>query len=55
MYDVSRELFNGIRSVYVNSLVCVRAKGGESEGFLKLVVMYDKDASCTLGLCTRMR
>ena len=25
------KLFNGIKSVYVNSLACVRVKGGESE------------------------
>ena len=27
------ELLNGIKSMYVNSLVCVRVKGGEIEGF----------------------
>ena len=28
MYDVGGKLFNGIRSVYVNSLDCARVKGG---------------------------
>ena len=29
MYDGGGKLLNGIKSMYVNSLVCVRAKGGE--------------------------
>ena len=33
MYDVSGNLLNVIRSIYVNSLVCVRVKGGESVAF----------------------
>ena len=33
MYDVSSKLLNGIKSMYVNSLACVRVKGGESECF----------------------
>ena len=33
MYDVGGKLLNGIKSMYVNSLVCVRVKGGEIEGF----------------------
>ena len=33
MYDVGGILLNGIKSVYVNSLACVRVKGGESECF----------------------
>ena len=33
MYDVGGKLLNGIKSIYVNSLACVRVKGGESEGF----------------------
>ena len=34
MYDVGGKLMNGIKSMYVNSLVaCVRVKGGEFEGF----------------------
>ena len=33
MYDVGGKLFNGIKIMYVNSLVCVRVKGGESEYF----------------------
>ena len=33
MYDVSGKLLSGIESVCVNSLVCVRVKGGESVCF----------------------
>ena len=33
MYDVGGKLLNGIKSMYVNSLTCVRVKGGESEYF----------------------
>ena len=33
MYDLGGELFNGIKSVYVNSLACVRVKGCERECF----------------------
>ena len=33
MYDVGGKLLNGIKSMYVNRLTCVRAKGGESECF----------------------
>ena len=33
MYDVGGKLLNGIKSMYVNSLACVRVKGGESGGF----------------------
>ena len=33
MYDVGGKLMNGIKSIYVNSLVCVRVKGYESECF----------------------
>ena len=33
MYNVGGKLMNGIKSVYVNSLPCVRAKGGGNEGF----------------------
>ena len=33
MYDVGDKLLNGIKSMYVNSLACVRVKGGESECF----------------------
>ena len=29
MYDVGGKLFNGIKSKYINSLACVRVKGGE--------------------------
>ena len=33
MYDVDDKLLNGIKSLYVNSLACVRVKGSESECF----------------------
>ena len=33
MYDVVGKLLNGINSMYVNSLTCVRVKRGESEYF----------------------
>ena len=33
MYDVGGKLLNGITSMYVNSLSCVRVKGGEIEYF----------------------
>ena len=33
MYDVGGKLLNGIKSMYVNSLACVKVKGGESECF----------------------
>ena len=33
MYDVGGKLLNGIKSVYANSLACVRVKGCESECF----------------------
>ena len=33
MYDVGDKLLNGIRSIHVNSLAYVRAKGGESKCF----------------------
>ena len=33
MYDVGGKLFNGIKSMYVGSLACVRVKEGESERF----------------------
>ena len=32
-YGVGRKLLNGINSMYVNSLACVRLKEGESECF----------------------
>ena len=31
MYDVGDKLLNGIKTIYVNILVCVRVKGSESE------------------------
>ena len=33
MYDMGGKLLNGIKSMYINSLACVRVKGGESECF----------------------
>ena len=33
MYNLDGKLFNGIKSLYVNSLACVRVKGCESECF----------------------
>ena len=33
MYDGGGKLLNEIKSLYVNSLACVRVKGGESECF----------------------
>ena len=33
MYNVYGKLFNGIKSMYANSLACVRVKGGESKWF----------------------
>ena len=33
MYDLGVKLLNGIKSMYINSLACVRVKRGESEGF----------------------
>ena len=34
MYDLGGKLSNGIKSIYVNSLACVRVKGSESECFM---------------------
>ena len=33
MYAVYGKLLNGIKSMHVNSLACIRIKGGESEHF----------------------
>ena len=33
MYDVGDKLLRGIISMYVNSLACVRIKGGENKCF----------------------
>ena len=33
MYDVGGKLLSGIKSIYVDSLACVRVKGIESDGF----------------------
>ena len=33
MYDVGGKLLNGIKSIYVNNLACVRVKGSESKCF----------------------
>ena len=32
-YNTGGKLFNGIKCMYVNSVGCVRVKGGESECF----------------------
>ena len=34
MYDVGCKFLNGIKSMYVNSLACVRVKVGKSECFM---------------------
>ena len=31
MYDVRDKLLGGIKNMYIDSLTCVRVKGGESE------------------------
>ena len=31
MYDVGDKLLNGIKSMYLNSLACIRVKGSENE------------------------
>ena len=33
MYDLSGKQLKGIKSMYVNSLACVRVKGGENKCF----------------------
>ena len=33
MHDVGGKLLNGLKSIYVNSLACVRVKGGKSDCF----------------------
>ena len=33
MYDVGGKLLNRIKSMYVNSIACVKLKGGESQCF----------------------
>ena len=33
MYDVGGKLLNGIKKIYVNSLTCIKVKGGESNRF----------------------
>ena len=33
MYDVGGKLMNGIKSIYVNSIACVKVKGDDSECF----------------------
>ena len=33
MYDVGGKLLDGIKSMYVNSLACVKLKGSDSKGF----------------------
>ena len=49
MYDVGGKLLNGIKSIYVNSLACVRIKGGESECFrINSGVLYPLGSSMYL-------
>ena len=36
MYDVGGKLLNGIKSMNVNILLCIRVKGGKSEFFLNI-------------------
>ena len=38
MYDVHGKLLNGIKSMYVKSLVCVKVKGGETVCLGSIVV-----------------
>ena len=38
MYDEDSKLLNDIKSMYVNSLPCVRVKGGKGECFRIIVV-----------------
>ena len=33
MYDVGGKLLSRIRSIYIDSLACVRVKGGENQKF----------------------
>ena len=40
MYGVGGKLLNGIKSIYINSLACVRVKGGESECFKSIVLCH---------------
>ena len=47
MYDVGSILFSGIKSMYADSLACVRVKGGESEQFK--IVGSDRGVSYLLG------
>ena len=44
MYDVGGKLLDGIKSMHINSLACVRVKGDKSEGF-----RIDSGLSCPLG------
>ena len=47
MYDVGGKLTNGIKSMYVNSISCLRVKGGDSVS--GTIVMWDKVVSYSLG------
>ena len=48
MYDVGSKLLNGIKSMYHNSIACVRVKGMKASisGF---IVVCNKVVSCLLG------
>ena len=39
-HEVGSKLFNRIQSMYVNSLTCVKVKGGESMCFRKVSGLY---------------
>ena len=47
IYDVGGKLLNGVKSIYVNSLACVKVKRGESE-YLGSIVVWDRGVSCPL-------
>ena len=48
MYDAGGKLLDGIKSMYVDSLDCVRVKGGESEQF-RIDSEVRQGVSCPLG------
>ena len=46
IYDMDVELFNGIKSIYVNFLACVRVKGSENECFRIGCIMSPSFSMC---------
>ena len=48
MYDVGVKLFNGIKSMYVNSVAFVKVRGSESEYFM-VDSSVRQGVSCLLG------